>query len=233
MKQKRLVGVACAIVAILCIALAVACDGPSGITALSTDNVMNKVYDATNTALRANLITSVPAGTALMGKVGLDQTTPGTTNLVSAELITRTQQNPLITAGAYSANDAVGNILTFTNASRAVGLGGTVVGVVLQDADKESAALELWLFDVTFTQTADNGGFDVADAYLDNCIGVIPIAAVDYNTANDSGVATIRNVNLPYSTIAGTDIYGQLRCTGAPTFGNTRDLTVTLVMRWN
>ncbi len=178
-------------------------------------------------------VASIATGANIIGKVGIDQTTHGTTNLVSTELITRVQQIPLITAGAYHAADAVGNILTFTNASRLVGLGGTLLSVIVQDADKESAALELWLFDSTFTQSADNAAFDTADGDIDNCIGVIPIAAADYNTGNDWGVATIRNVNLPYSTIAGTSIYGQLKCTGTPTFGNTGDLTVTLVLRWN
>lgn len=85
-------------------------------------------------------------------------------------------QTPTVTAGAYSAGDAVGGLLTFANAARASGGGGVVKGVVIVDDAGQDAELELWLFDRTFTAMVDNAAWAPSEANLENLLAVISTA---------------------------------------------------------
>lgn len=52
-------------------------------TIVSTNTKLDTLHTDLATTLHADLIAPTPAGTNLLGKVGLDQTTPGTTNAVA------------------------------------------------------------------------------------------------------------------------------------------------------
>lgn len=162
--------------------------------------------------------------------VKIDQTTPGTTNKVVTgdNKITIVQTPAISAAGIYADGDAVGGLLTFANASLGAGKTGTVLSVIVLDLDKELAPMDLVLWNVTFTATADNAAFDPSDADLANCIGHILIASGDYASFNDNSIATVRNVNLDY-TLTGTSLFGQLVARGTPTYTAVGDLTVKLV----
>lgn len=134
---------------------------------------------------------------------------------------------PTVTAGAYSAKDVVGGLLTFANAVREAGGKGKINTLLLTDLGVTANVLQLWLFDTAPTAIADNAAFDVLDAELPTVIGVIPIAAADYYVATDNQVACVRNVGLEFSCV-GTSLYGYLMCTGTPTYASTADITVTL-----
>lgn len=136
---------------------------------------------------------------------------------------------PTITAGAYSANDAVGGLLTFADAF-GVNAGNDPRGaildsVVITDLGKQDVQLDLVLFSKTFTATADNAALDVADADLPNCLGVIKLT--DYADFNDSSVVTKAGIGLVIKN-TGSDgsLYGQLVTRGTPTYASTSDLTV-------
>ena len=64
-------------------------------------------------------------------------------------------QTPAITAGAYHAGDAVGGLLTFANAASVYKGDGIISKLTLVDNAKQAAVLTLWLFDRTFTASAD------------------------------------------------------------------------------
>ena len=153
----------------------------------------------------------------------------GTEGLAATGYATTASQTPTITAGAYTALDAVGGLLTFANVARVSG--GTVMihSVAIADLAKQSAALTLVLFDRTFTATTDNDPFDPADADLANCVGVIPITPGDYQVFNDNAAATLRGVAL-VATLNGTSLFGQLMLPSgsAPTYASTSDLTVKI-----
>lgn len=134
-------------------------------------------------------------------------------------------QTPTISTGAYTAKDAVGGKLTFAVEGRGSGVIHTVT--VVDDA-AQSAELVLVLFNQSFTATADNAAFDPSDADLENCIGKVKILATDYQALNDNAVASVLAVGLPYQTKAGLSLYGQLMCTGTPTYASTGDLTIKL-----
>jgi len=183
------------------------------------------------TEAQVDVVAALPAGTNLLGKMGIDQTTPGTTNRVYVNGGISIAQTPTITAGAYSAKDAVGGLLTFANAARVSGGKSVLNSVVIIDYDDEEAGLELWLFDQTFSATADNAAWDPSDADLANCVGVVPISAADYYSAADNGVATVPGVGLEFK-LAGTSLFGQLKCTGTPTYTATSDLKVVLAIEY-
>ena len=63
---------------------------------------------------------------------------------------------PTITAaGAYTAGDALGGLITFAKAADKTFGSGNMISITVIDNDKESAALELHLFNQTFTASAD------------------------------------------------------------------------------
>ncbi len=134
---------------------------------------------------------------------------------------------PVVTAGAYSANDAVGQLLSFSDAVRRPGGHAVVRSLTLTDLTVTANVLRLWLFDEQPATIADNAAFDVSDADLFKVVGVIAIPAASYLIATDNQVAMVLNVGLVY-TLPGTTLYGQLMCTETPTYASVADLTVTL-----
>ena len=136
-------------------------------------------------------------------------------------------QTPTVTVGAYSAKDAVGGLLTFADAARVSGGAITIQAVVVSDLAAQSAGLVLALYDRTFTNTADNAAFDPSDADALNCIGYVAILASDYVAFADNAIATVRNIGLP-AVLNGTSLFGQLMCTGTPTYAGTSDMQVTV-----
>ncbi len=192
------------------------------------------------------------AGTAILGKVGIDQATAnanevvvksGTVTAVTAITNslpagsnylgnvnpggTTISATPTVTAGAYSAGDAVGGVMTFANAVRYNGRSAVLNSVTITDKSKAAAELELWLFSATITEAGDNAPFTISDAELATCVGVVPIVAANYFAAADNEVACVRSVGLEFKCAA-TTLYGQLKCLGTPTFASASDLTVTI-----
>jgi hypothetical protein len=140
-------------------------------------------------------------------------------------------QTPTITAGAYSAKDCVGGLLTFANATRVTGGSAVLNTVLIIDNDDEKAGLELWLFNANPTVAADNAAMTFSDANMLKFIGMVPIPTADYGSLANNGAATVRGVGLEFAS-ASTSIYGQLKCTGTPTYTATSDLTVVLAIEY-
>ena len=138
-------------------------------------------------------------------------------------------QTPTITAGAYSANDACGGLLTFANAARVSGGKGVIQSVVIIDDDLEDSELDLVLFDRTFTAMADNAAWSPSDADNQNCIGHITIGAEKYCDGDDNSIATVVNCGLAF-TLSGTSMFGQLVIRDGNTYTATDDLTVKIVI---
>ena len=142
---------------------------------------------------------------------------------------------PTITAGAYTAGDALGGLLTFASVVQAGGGGGEIVKVTILDLSKQSAPIDLVLFDRTFTATADNAPFGPTDADLANCLGFIPIANTDYSEFANTCVATKasgQQMPFPYRlAAAGSSLFGQMVIRNGDTFGAVADVTVKITVR--
>jgi len=137
---------------------------------------------------------------------------------------------PTITAGAYSAADAVGGLITFADAAYGDGRGNIRHFIVIDDAD-QGVELELHLFDRTFTATADNAAFAPSDDDLENYIGFVQVLTTSYANFSTNQVATTTNYDFPFNLApGGTSLFGQLVTRGTPTYAAVDDLTVKLVI---
>jgi len=137
-------------------------------------------------------------------------------------------QTPTVTAGAYSANDAVGGLLTFASAGRSAGGSGVIKNVLIIDDAGQDAVLELWLFNATFTAMSDNAAWAPSQADLRKLIAVISTNDGDWFAAGTPSVARVevsQNYNL---AAAGTSLFGQLVTRGTPTFAATDDVSVII-----
>jgi len=156
--------------------------------------------------------------------LGAGTVTIGSVNVVSEGATI--SQTPTVTAGAYSAGDAVGGLLTFANAARVSGGGGAIKDVLLVDDAGQDAELELWLFDRTFTAMADNAAWAPSEADLEHLVTVISTedSARGWMAAGTPSAIEIE-VARRYD-LNGTSLFGQLVTRGTPTFAATDDLTV-------
>ena len=138
----------------------------------------------------------------------------------------RLSQTPTVsTTPAYTAKDAVGGKLTFTNAARASGGSITIPTAIIIDNSQQQPALDLVLFDRDFTASSDNAVFDPTDADLANIVGVIPMTR--WFDFNDNSVCVRTGLNLA-AKLNTTDLFGQLVTRSTPTFVATSDISVIL-----
>jgi hypothetical protein len=219
---------------------------------------LDNVLDAGQQAASASLpvvapaahiagMTTLPAGTNNIGGVdvltvpadpfGANADAASSTGSISAKLrfmadskYTVISQTPTVTAGAYTAKWAVGGLLTFANAGATSGATIEIDSVVVTDLAAQKAELVLVLFDRTFTATADAAAFDPSDADMANCVGQIVVPAANYNDFVDNAVGSVKNINLLVK-LSGTSLFGQMMCTGTPTYVAATDVTVKVGIR--
>ena len=170
------------------------------------------------------------AGTAIIGKVGIDQTTYGTTNAVTVGATSVVQVTPTVTVGAYTAGQVVGGLLSFGTIVNTQLLSGLLQSAAVQCKINYTSGFKLTLFtsipSTTFTdKTTPNIGTIDAAKWIDELSFTTPIQTL--GTA-----CTFYKDDLIGSSmvLAGQTLYGVLTCIGAPTFATTSDVTVTLNM---
>ena len=133
-------------------------------------------------------------------------------------------QTPAVTAGAYSANDTVGGLLTFVNAARRGG--GVIKDVIIIDDNGQDAELELWLFNATFTAIADNDAFDISQADSRKLVAIISTSDGAWFATGTESAAVVECSQRYDLTSTGTSLFGQLVTRGTPTYAATDDVTV-------
>ena len=93
-------------------------------------------------------------------------------------------------AVAYAAGDIIGtttdagtstSVLTFANVARANAIGGVVASVMLIDSVNAATNIDcdIFFFNTTLAQQADNVAFAATDAEMATCIGVVSIVGTD------------------------------------------------------
>jgi len=147
---------------------------------------------------------------ATIGKITIDQTTPGTTNQINASpnisTISTSITRPNDT-NAYAANDAFANStsapttggFTFTSAARASGGSGTITDAVISASAATRYQGEVWIFDQAITATNDNAALSVSDSDILTLVGVIPFDTSDVNAAN--AISYVTGLNIGYTCI--------------------------------
>lgn len=135
-------------------------------------------------------------------------------------------QTPTVTVGAYVANDAVGGLLTFANAARVLGGGGEVRSMIILDDAGQDAAMELWLFNATFTAMADNAPWAPSEVDLRKLLAIIDTGSGAWFDAGTPSAARVEAAQR--YDLVGTSLFGQLVTRGTPTFAATDDVTVII-----
>ena len=144
---------------------------------------------------------------------------------------------PVITAGAYSALDAVGGKMEFEDVCTPYNNTAAIVQAHIKDNAKQNALLYLVLFDRDFTDTADNAAFTISDADLLNVVMVLEFAVADYVDFATNSIALVDPAHYqllhPFELIeGGTSLFGQLFVkTSTPTYVATNDLRVELLIK--
>lgn len=100
-------------------------------------------------------------------------------------------------AVAYSAGDIIGtttdagtsvSVLTFVNVARANGIGGYVGSIMMIDSVNAATNIDadIFFFNTTLSQQADNVAFAATDAEMNTCIGVVSIVGTDGKESSTS-----------------------------------------------
>ena len=177
--------------------------------------------------LHLDLVAATPAGSAVIGQVGIDQTTPGTTNRVFAGGTSSVAVTPTLTVAAHAINTVCGSALTFANAFGSAG-SGVLDSIILTSKAVQTTGFKLYLFKANPSNTTwtDAGTPAIAAADIANLIGVYSFGPPDSNL----GTVTLWEADAITKAInaGGTSLYGVLICTAAFTPASTSDLTVTI-----
>lgn len=148
-------------------------------------------------------------------------TLPGLT--VSKASVTPT----ISTSPAYSINDAVGGKMSFANAVPYAGYQGMIASLLMIDAQKLNAPVDVYFFndDPTSTTFTDNAAWDLNSADYDKLIGVAHLT--DFSNQNAASTAQAINLNLPFKAV-GTTIYAVAVARTTPTMTSTTGLKFIL-----
>lgn len=141
-----------------------------------------------------------------------------------------TTVTPTVTAGAYSANDVMGGLMTIELSAQ--NTGGTLGTIRIRDNDAVGPAGILYLFKTAPTAIADNVAFSLADADSDKLLAVITLGTwVDFTAFKWIAVAGKDDGSsepIDFRTDTG-DIYAYFKVTGTPTMTTTSALSFDFV----
>lgn len=141
------------------------------------------------------------------------------------------------TSPAYSINDQVGGVVTFTGAALTTGGTGTIISAVITArwANTVVPSLDLYLFEVSPTLVnADNGAFNITDADLETArvCGVINFLTGNYeilaNNVVCPGTAFSGAPIVPFITATTANLFGVFVARTTFTAAGTTDIQATL-----
>ena len=132
----------------------------------------------------------------------------------------RATVTPVLDTNAYADGDQVSTLQTISDILPDHQAGEIQLITVLDKANQK-VALDLFFFDSSsVTLAADNAAFTVSDSDMENCVGVVNVAAADYDAVSTTnGFATI-SINFPIQPRNGNggDIYMAIVSRGTPTY---------------
>lgn len=136
---------------------------------------------------------------------------------------------PTVSASpAYSSGDAMGGLMTFSNAALRSGGGGLIQAVTVHFKTAQTAPVDfLWCgaSNLSSTTLTDNGAVNVATADFAACRAV---HVTDCTSLGTPTVCSADNLAFPYVLATGTTGYGFLITRGSQTLGSTSDVSVSL-----
>jgi len=139
--------------------------------------------------------------------------------------------NPTIATSAYVTGYCLGGLLTFATANRASGGSLLIANAKLSDKSKQSAAVDLIIFDTNPTGSTftDHAALNIVAADLPFIAGVIQFTAAGYSVFSATSVCGVGNLGLEV-LLAATSLYGVMCVRGTPTYAGANDLDLKLVI---
>jgi hypothetical protein len=212
--------------------------GDAIIAAGGSGSISAKMRRATQGLEDLKSLIVLAAGTNVIGKVGIDQTTSGTTNAVFPlatenhigsvtgiiSTVTGSITRPNDT-NTYAAGDEISNatsgatIMSISGCARVNNGSGRILSAQMVDSANQALKLDgdLFLFDTTVAMQGDNVAFAPSDAELVTCVGVVSFTGASCKvgtvTSGAGGNAIYPNSVsgvLPFTCIGGgTTLYGK------------------------
>lgn len=187
-------------------------------------------------SLKSAIVEAIAAGSNIIGKVGIDQTTDGTTNAVfvksTGHSATVNITRPSDTT-AYAAGDVIGDtggsaIFTFSNMARAAG--DIIITSVELEIDASSVpsgmtGFNLRLYNASPTAIADNAAWDLPSGDRGKYLGKISLGT----PVDEGSTLFIDNDNIGKQiTLTSTNLYVELQTVGAftPSSATVKRLTI-------
>lgn len=134
---------------------------------------------------------------------------------------------PVITAQAYSSGKQLGGIQTLTSACQGQNRLSQLLNVTVLDADNQSSAINVLLFNQSPTiASADTATFSATAANLKlQLVGSFQILSTDYFTAGTVSVASVAMGNAFFKSLdnAGA-LYAVAISAGTPTYASTSSI---------
>lgn len=196
------------------------------------------VDTAPTTAVTIATAPVLVAGSAIVGKVGIDQTTPGTTNKVSigtdgtvaiAASTTDVAVTPTVTASAYTAGNVIGGIMTFANILAATSFNGVLQSIT---AKFKASAVVGNLEVAIFKGSPSNGTYTDKTAPTWNASDMANLVGIYVLSSPNSklGTMTIYNLDGVGKSLVGgsTSLFAVVIVDGTPTPASTSDFTLQL-----
>lgn len=133
-----------------------------------------------------------------------------------------------VTAGAYTALDVVGGLLTFPNITENQPGAAELREVILYDNDYQAKAMTLYLFNQAPASIADNDGFTLSAADLRTLV-CAPISLISHKpTGSTTGLTYVTQLSRPVKTDGAKNLFAYLVCEVAPTYSATDSLRLGL-----
>lgn len=148
--------------------------------------------------------------------------------------VTRTV-TPTIAAAAFSAQDTLSSITTVTGAVSKSGGSARLHSLTLIDQADQTAVIDVVFFNQTATIPAINAAWSLDDSELVKVLGVVSVAAADYDDHVNGKTATIQDVGLMLDAADGSkDVFLALvNRTTTPTYAAVDDISLVLGLEQN
>jgi hypothetical protein len=131
---------------------------------------------------------------------------------------------------SYAANDTLGDLITVSNAARASGGSGYIVGVLLIDASDTLGAVDVLFFDSSVSLGTDNAAYAISDSDALKLVGIVPLAG-PYDIGNNR-VAQAYNISVPFVCSGSANLYASLYARGGSgAFPNANDMTLVVFVQ--
>lgn len=157
---------------------------------------------------------------SILGRVGIDQTTPGTTDRVTTGRTTFVDMTLSLDTSAYAAGDVLADTQVASNALRVNDLGGVLQSILVVDKDDQGAAFDIYLLDANVSLGTENAAPSISDGDAASILARVQVNSGDYADLGGVRVADLSNLARVVKPASGTrDLYiAAVNGSGTPTF---------------